>query len=167
MLTDETVAAKLALAAPAGTVTAAGTATAAALLDRLTAWPPVGAVAFSVSVQVSVPAPVIEPFTQLKLIRTGDEVEGDDVEVPPVEDLLAGNVATQPDRFSRNGKARRVRTIALHPLCLRIGEQDSPKRHLCTITWWLVDATHSIRSLPKSEGKFFASNDFTLHLLPS
>jgi hypothetical protein len=168
VLTDETVAAKLALAAPAGTVTAAGTATAAALLDRLTVWPPAPAAAFSVTVQVSVPAPVIEPFAQLRPLRTGcDKVEGDDVEAAPAEDLLAGNGATHPNKFGKNGKARRGRTIALRPFCLRIGKQDNPKRHLCTVTWRPVDGTHSIRSLPKSEGGFFPGNDFMLQWLPS
>ena len=94
MLTVETVAPKLALAAPAGTVTAAGTATAVALLDRLTAWPPVPAVAFSVTVQVSVPAPVIEPFAQLRPLRTGWPVPLRlIVDAVPVDELLVSVIA--------------------------------------------------------------------------
>ena len=94
MLIDKTVAAKLALADPAGTVTAAGTTTAAALLDRLTDWPPVPATAFSVTVQVSVPAPVIEPFAQLKPLRTGCPVPLKLIVVAvPVDELLVSVTA--------------------------------------------------------------------------
>ena len=55
---------QLALAAPAVTVTVAGTVTAELLLDRLTVSPPLGAAALSATVQVSVPAPVIVPLVQ-------------------------------------------------------------------------------------------------------
>ena len=51
---------KLALVAPAATVTEDGTDTAVKLLDRLTVWPPVGAAAINVTVQLSLPAPVSE-----------------------------------------------------------------------------------------------------------
>jgi hypothetical protein len=60
--TGETVAVNEALVAFAGTVTVVGTATAALLLDKLTHSPPPGAAAFSVTVQASVPAPVIDPL---------------------------------------------------------------------------------------------------------
>ena len=53
-----------ALAAPAGTVTVAGTATAALLLDKLTTKPPVAAAALSVTVQASVPEPVMDALLQ-------------------------------------------------------------------------------------------------------
>ena len=59
------VAVKLALVAPEATVTDEGTVTAVLLLERLTAWPPLGAAALSVAVQLSVPAPVIDPLVQL------------------------------------------------------------------------------------------------------
>jgi hypothetical protein len=65
VLTDVTVAEKLAVVAPAGTVTVAGTATAELLLPRLTASPPVTAAEVRVTVQLSVPAPVIELLKQL------------------------------------------------------------------------------------------------------
>jgi hypothetical protein len=65
LLTAETVAEKLAVLAPAATVTVAGTVTAELLLAKLTAKPLVGAAAFSVTVQLSVPAPVIDPLAQL------------------------------------------------------------------------------------------------------
>ncbi len=51
----------LALFAFMGTVTVAGTNTAALLLDRFTTAPPTGAAPVSVTVQKSVPDPVIEP----------------------------------------------------------------------------------------------------------
>ena len=60
----ETAAVKLALVAPAGTVMDEGTVTALLLLDRLTASPPLPAAAESVTVQASVPAPVMDPWLQ-------------------------------------------------------------------------------------------------------
>ena len=54
--TAATVAVKLAEVAPAATVTEAGTVTAELLLASVTARPPVGAAAVSVTVQASVPA---------------------------------------------------------------------------------------------------------------
>jgi hypothetical protein len=71
VLTEETVAVKLAVVAPAVTVTLAGTTTAALLLATLTANPPLGAAAFSVTVQLSVPAPVIDPLAQVEALNTG------------------------------------------------------------------------------------------------
>jgi hypothetical protein len=65
VLTEETVAAKVALVEPAATVTEAGTVTALLLLARLTVNPPLGAAALSATVQESVPAPVIDPLAQL------------------------------------------------------------------------------------------------------
>jgi hypothetical protein len=58
---------KLALVAFAATVTDPGTVTAELSLDRFTARPPVGAAAVNVTVQVSVPAPVIELLLQERL----------------------------------------------------------------------------------------------------
>ena len=49
---------KVALVAPAGTVTLGGTATAALLLESVTCAPPAGAAALSVAVPVAVPPPV-------------------------------------------------------------------------------------------------------------
>jgi hypothetical protein len=56
----DTAAVKLALVAPDGTVTVAGSVTAVLLLDRLTLVPPLPAAALNVTVQASVPDPVIE-----------------------------------------------------------------------------------------------------------
>jgi hypothetical protein len=63
-VTDATVAVNPALVALAGTVTVAGTVTDELLLDRLTLKPPLGAAEVSVTVQASVPAPVIEALLQ-------------------------------------------------------------------------------------------------------
>ena len=65
VVTDVVEALKLAVLAPAATVTEAGTVTAEMLLARLIVAPPLGAAALSATVQVSVPAPVIDPLTQL------------------------------------------------------------------------------------------------------
>lgn len=70
-VTVATVAAKLALVAPAATVAAAGTVTAVLLLARFTAKPPVAAAVFKVTVQVSVPAPVIDPLEQTSPLSFG------------------------------------------------------------------------------------------------
>jgi len=58
LVTDETVAEKLALLAPAATATVDGTVTAVLLLDRLIAYPPLAAGALIATVHVSVPDPV-------------------------------------------------------------------------------------------------------------
>ena len=70
VLTAATAAEKLALVAPAATVTEEGTFTAAVLLIRLIAWPPDGAAVLRVAVQVSVAAFVIEELAQLKLLSS-------------------------------------------------------------------------------------------------
>jgi hypothetical protein len=90
VLTDETVAVKLAVVEPAATVTEAGTVTVELLLARLTVKPPVAAAAFSVTVQLSVPDPVNEPLVQLSALSTGTPVplRPTTVEVPPEELLV-------------------------------------------------------------------------------
>lgn len=55
VLTEEMLAVKLALVAPAATVTVAGTPTAELLLARLTVRPPLAAAVFRMTVQLSVP----------------------------------------------------------------------------------------------------------------
>jgi hypothetical protein len=88
--TAETAAEKPALVAPDATVTAAGTVTEEELLARFTVNPPLAAAAFRVTVQASVPAPVIDALVQEMAVKTG-------VPVPlramtadaPVEELLA------------------------------------------------------------------------------
>jgi hypothetical protein len=84
-----TVAGYVALFWPLATVTLAGTATAGLLLLRLTARPPLAAAAFSVTVHVSVPAPVIDPLEQLSAVSAGTPVPLRLTAVDaPVEELL-------------------------------------------------------------------------------
>jgi hypothetical protein len=71
VLTEETVAVNPTLVALAGTITAAGTATALILLERLTLVPPLGAAALSVTVHASVPDPVIDAVLQERALNTG------------------------------------------------------------------------------------------------
>ena len=63
----------VALVACAGTVTVAGTVTAASLLDRLTDMPPVGAAEVRLTLQLSLALPVIDPLAQLRPV-TGTSV---------------------------------------------------------------------------------------------
>lgn len=63
-----------ALVAPEGTVTDAGTVTALSLLARFTVRPPVAAVAFNVTVHVSLADPVMDPFAQVSPLSMGTPV---------------------------------------------------------------------------------------------
>jgi len=109
VLTEDTVAVKLAVVAPAATVTLAGTTTAALLLARLKAKPPLGAAAFSVTVQLSVPAPVIDPLVQVRPLSTGTPVplKLTTVDVP-LEELLVSmrEPETAPAAVGSNCTAR-------------------------------------------------------------
>ena len=71
VVTAAIVAVKLALVAPEATVTDDGTVTAALLLERLTDWPLLPAAALSVTVQLSVPAPVIDALAQVSALSFG------------------------------------------------------------------------------------------------
>ena len=63
--------------------------TAESLLARFTANPPLAAAAFSVTVQLSVPAPVIDPLVQLNALNTGRPVPLRLITVEvPLEELL-------------------------------------------------------------------------------
>jgi hypothetical protein len=62
---------KLSVVAPAATVTLAGTLTAELLLATPTANPPLGDGPISLTVQLSVPAPVIDELPQLSPINSG------------------------------------------------------------------------------------------------
>ena len=80
---------KLAEVDPPATVTDAGTVTAELLLARLTANTPLAAATFSVTVQLSVPAPVIDPLLQLSPLNTGTPVPLRPIRVElPLEELL-------------------------------------------------------------------------------
>jgi hypothetical protein len=89
VLTDKTVAVKLAVVAPAATVTEVGTVTAELLLATLIANPPLAAATLSVTVQLSVPALVIDPLVQLNPLNTGvpDPLRLTTVDVP-LDELL-------------------------------------------------------------------------------
>jgi hypothetical protein len=90
VLTPDTVAVKLPVVAPGATVTVAGTVTAELLLARLTVKPPLAAATFSVTVQLSVPAPVIDPLAQLSPLSTGTPVPPRLIKVDvPLDELLA------------------------------------------------------------------------------
>jgi hypothetical protein len=85
----ETVAEKLAVVAPAATVTEVGTETELLLLARPTVNPPLGAAALTVTVQLSVPAPVIEALVQESPVSTGTPVPLKAIVVEvPAEELL-------------------------------------------------------------------------------
>lgn len=70
-LKEATVAENPTLIALAGTVTEAGSVTAPALLERLTPSPPLPAAALNVTVQASVPAPVMVPLLQVNEFNPG------------------------------------------------------------------------------------------------
>jgi hypothetical protein len=86
--TDDTVAVNPALLALAGTTTVAGTVTAALLLVKDTLKPPLPAGPLSVTVQASLPAPVIDALLQDSALK----VAGPAVPVPvpvPVRPIIA------------------------------------------------------------------------------
>jgi hypothetical protein len=97
--TDDTVAGNPVLVAFAGTVTVAGTVTAVLLLDRLTLRPPLGAAAFSVTMQESVPEPVMDALLQESALNAAAGVPAVPVPlrpitaVPLVEELLMTVIA--------------------------------------------------------------------------
>lgn len=76
VVTPDTVATKLALVEPEGTDTETGTVTAPLLLARPTAMPLLGAGALKVTLQESVPAPIIDELAQLSPAReAADEAD--------------------------------------------------------------------------------------------
>jgi hypothetical protein len=106
-LTDETVAEKPALTAPTGTVIELGTVTTLLLLEKLTAKPPAAAGTFTVTVQLSVPAPVIEPLAQLSAVST---VVADPLEPIEEEGLFDGLIIDPPHADSIVSKKKRRAT---------------------------------------------------------
>jgi hypothetical protein len=76
VVTADTFAAKVALVAPEGTDIDAGTVTTPLLLARLTTMPLLGAAAVNVTLQESVPAPIMDELAQLRLDK--DAVVGED-----------------------------------------------------------------------------------------
>jgi hypothetical protein len=124
-LTDKTVAVKLAVVAPDATVTEAGSVTAELLLARLTANPPPAAAAFSVTVQVSVPATVIDPLLQASPLNTGIPVplRLTTVEVPLDELLVRVN---EPESTPAAVGSNRTVNVAVE-FGLRISGKVAPE----------------------------------------
>jgi hypothetical protein len=87
------VAVNTALATPAGIVTVLGTVTVESLLDRFTVKPPLGAAAVRVTVQVSVPAPVMVPLLQDSALKAAGAAVPEPLRLItaelPVDELLA------------------------------------------------------------------------------
>jgi hypothetical protein len=71
--TDNTLAMNPAMLAFAGTINMAGTVTATLLLARLTAWPPLPAGVISVTVQGSLPDPVMNALLQANALTATEE----------------------------------------------------------------------------------------------
>jgi hypothetical protein len=94
VVTEDTVAVKVAVEAPEATDTLDGTVTAVSLLDRITPWPPVWAAELRETVQLVVPAPVKELFPQDRAERVGVAV-GDEVDASPFN-LIEVVLATEP-----------------------------------------------------------------------
>ena len=89
--TVTTVAVKVALVCPSGTLTVGGTVTDALLLDRPTVTPPLAAAAFKVTMQLSVPGPVITPLAQFTALGTGMPVP---LKLTAVEDPFDASLVT-------------------------------------------------------------------------
>ena len=92
VVTEDTVAVNPALLALAGTITVAGTVTAALLLTNDTLKPPLPAGPLSVTVQASLPAPVIDALLQESALNNPDTAVPVPVSpitaVPLVDELL-------------------------------------------------------------------------------
>lgn len=108
-LTEETVAVKLALVAPTGTVTEAGSVTALLLLAMLIATPPEAAAAFKITEQLSVPVPVIKTLAQLSVVRTGSS----DVPGPVEDDEPLDELKLDPAQADRKGSKQRSSTTEM------------------------------------------------------
>jgi hypothetical protein len=91
-VTADTVATNPALVAFAGTITVAGKATAALLLARFTLRPPLAAAPVSVTVQLSLPDPVMDPLLQESILNAAVAAVPVPVRlitaVAPVDELL-------------------------------------------------------------------------------
>ena len=96
VVTDAMVAEKAALVALAGTVTVAGSLTAALLLERLKFSPPLPAGALRVTVQASEPAPVIEPLAQENALSVPGTIGATGAAVPvPLRLITADGLVTE------------------------------------------------------------------------
>ena len=132
--TAEALAENCALVAPDGTVTEAGTDTALSLLVRLTARPPLAAAAFNVTVQASLPDPVMDPLTHVNSVSNGTPVPLSTTEVELPFDALLAMVSwplAEPDAVGPNWRV--IVTLALAPTVIGMAllsliENDCPVR---------------------------------------
>ena len=119
VLTEVTVAVKVALLALAFTSTEVGTVTAPLLLARRTVNPPLAAAPFSFTVQLSVPAPVIDGLLQLSELRVVAAAAGRQanktVRSRPVQKRWKRSTSARPvawRRFKRGGWVHRDASCA-------------------------------------------------------
>jgi hypothetical protein len=122
-VTDDTLAVNPALVALAGTVNVAGTVAAALLLARLTLKPPLPAAAVSVTVQLSLPGPVIDALLQESALSAPSVV--------PVAVELSTAVP-QPDSATTRLQANMPHSSAYKSSSLRIGPRLQAQNELNT-----------------------------------
>ena len=113
VVTEDTVAVNPALVALAGTTTVAGTATAALLLARLTLKPALPAATARVTVQLSLPDPVIDALLQESAPNAAEEAG-----VFVAAELSAA--VPQPDSATTRQHTNIVNSSMRKPLSLRI-----------------------------------------------
>jgi hypothetical protein len=95
-VTADAEAVKVAVEAPAATVTAAGVVTKVLLSARATAIPPVGASDFKTTVQIALPLPVIEDGVQLNEEGATGTATGSET-TPPVADVVMLSPASEAE----------------------------------------------------------------------
>jgi hypothetical protein len=132
VLTAPIVAVKLALMAPEAIVTDDGTVTAALLLARFTTWPPLPATAVSVAVQLSIPAPVIDPLSQLRYLTVAHTVSLEVVPARPLESLLDSIAPPHASRFTERKDTRSASKTALRLSFRREGNRNGRGQRLGT-----------------------------------
>ena len=111
VLTEEAIAAKPALFVPADTITVAGTVTAPLLLARLTKNVPLTAVVLRLTVQLSVPAEVIELLAQVNPLNTGTPVPLKRIKVVVPDDELLVSVSAPVANPAMLGSNWTVRVV--------------------------------------------------------
>jgi hypothetical protein len=117
-VTDDTLAVNPALVALAGTVIVAGTVAAALLLARLTLKPPLPAAAVSVTVQLSLPGPVIDALLQESALNAPSAVP---------EGVELTTAVPQPDSATARLQANMAHSSAHKHSILRIGPRLQAK----------------------------------------
>jgi len=122
-VTDDTLAVNPALVAFAGTANVAGTVAAALLLARLTLKPPLPAAVVSVTVQLSLPGPVIDALLQESALNAPSVV--------PVAVELTTAVP-QPDSATTRLQTNMAHSSAYKSSRLRIGPRLQAQNELNT-----------------------------------